>query len=87
MDGGNIFSDAPPAGEIKVGRDPLRSIRLRLHYVCVVLCVCFAQAGGRRRRGLMMSVTAYAQCGISHRAITLSTRRDCSLGGTTRAAN
>lgn len=56
-----IFSDAPPAGEIKVGRDPLRSIRLRLHYVCVVLCVCFAQAGGRRRRGLMMSVTAYAR--------------------------
>ena len=35
MDGGNIFSDAPPAGEIKVGRDPPRSIRLRLHYVCV----------------------------------------------------
>jgi hypothetical protein len=33
------------------------------------MCVCFAQAGGRRRRGLM-SVTA--RSGISHQAITLS---------------
>lgn len=76
MDAVYIFSDAPPAGEIKVGRDPPRD---RFASVCIMYVCVFCT-------GLSLWRAEGSWWGWQHTAelaIALGWRQNCPLGGTT----